>query len=80
MWIEKGGGRCPPEGYEIVIENASTSKIKKKKISTPYPAISSLPPIGKDYCCTFFLNLNKSNMFCFFSSLKIVFLHNSELS
>lgn len=43
MWIEKGGGRCPPEGYEIVIENASTSKIKKRfLLPTPLKAVYPL--------------------------------------
>lgn len=79
MWIEKGGGRCPPEGYEIVIENASTSKIKKRFL-LPTPLIAVHPLWAKITVVLFFLNVDKSNMFCSFRLKKIVFLHNSELS
>lgn len=65
MWIEKGGGRCPPEGYEIVIENASTSKIKKRFL-LPTPLIAVHPLWARITVVLFFSMLISQTCFVLF--------------
>lgn len=66
MWIEKGGGRCPPEGYEIVIENTSTSKIKKKRFLLPTPPKAVYPLLAKITVVLFFSVLISQTCFVLF--------------